>query len=147
MSLCTRCAKVSNEFPLIFSWPNLLNSKHHSEAHRSLSKENRNLYCEYCGITFSTPAESTDHARSHRRYFCFDCGIEAYLPGREQPDQHSKVIGHDQNSVKANAKTPQTASPGIEVKKTFGHGPKWYNNPYNTQRCSIQADKNRSIEN
>ena len=117
-----------------------------AEAHRSFCNKGRNLYCEYCGMGFSTPAESTDHAQNHHRHFCFVCGVDAHLPGRKLPGQHCRVVGHDQNSVEADAKTPQTTSPQIKIKKIIGHRPRSFISPYSTQHRNIQAEKDLCIE-
>ena len=157
MALCMWCANVPThvEYPFNLNNPHFFNygmgyrNYDSAEARRSFCKESRNLYCEYCGMGFFTPAESTDHAQSHRRHFCFVCGIEAHLPGREMPGQHCRVVGHDQYSVKANAKTPQTTSPQIKIKikikKVLGHRPKSSISPYSTQRRNIQAEKDLCI--
>lgn len=153
MALCIRCIWCANvpthlEFPHDVSHPHNFDCKQpmdSAEAHRSVCKESRNLYCEYCDLGFSTPAESTEHAQSHRTHFCFVCGIEARLPGRKLPGQHCRVVGHDQNSVQANAKTPQTASPQIKIKKFLGHRQRSYMSPYSTQRRNIQAEKDLCI--
>ena len=147
MTPCMRCANVSTlvDVPQNLSYPNLLNSKHHeasAEAHRSSCNEGRNMYCEYCGIGFSTPAESTDHAQTHRKHFCFVCGVEAHLPGRELPGQHCRVVGHDENPVKAK---PKSTNPRMKIKKTLGHRPKLYNSPYSTQHRNIHAEKDVCI--
>ena len=153
MALCMWCTNAPTHFayPFNLNYPQFFNcgmgyrSPDSAEAHRSFYKESRNLYCEYCGMGFFTPAESTDHAQSHRRHFCFVCGIEAHLVGRELPGQHCRVVGHDQYSVKANAKTPQTASPQIKVKKVLGHRPRSSISPYSTQRRNIQVEKDLCI--
>ena len=132
---------------LNIKYSHLFNCENHkencnsAEAHRSFFKESRYLDCEYCGMGFSTPAESTDHAQSHHRHFCFVCGVEALVPGRKLPGQHCRVVGHDQNSVKADAKTPRTTSPQIKIEKLIGHRPRSYNSPYSTQHRNIQAEK------
>ena len=150
MALCMWCANVSTHvgFPVDINNPHFFNCKHpmnSAEAHRSFCNESRNLYCEYCGMAFLTPTECTDHAQGHRRHFCFVCGIEAHLPGRKLPGQPCRVVGHDQNSVKANAKTPQIASPQIKIKKLVGHRQRSYTSPYSTQRRNIQVEKDLCI--
>ena len=150
MALCMWCANVPTlvKFPVNLDYPNFFDCKqpmNSAEAHRSFCNESQNLYCEYCGMGFLTPAESTNHARSHRRHFCFVCGIEAHLPAREMPGQPCRVVGHDQNSVQANAKSPQIASPRIKIKKFIGHRQKSYISPYSTQRRNIRAEKDLCI--
>ena len=152
MAQCTWCANVPT--PLNLHYPGFFTCKHRmgysildsAEALCSSCKEGRNLFCGLCGMAFSTPAESTDHAQQHhRRHFCFVCGIEAHLPSRELPgqQQHSRGVGHGQNSVKANAKTP---SPQIKIKKkVLGYRQRSYDSAYSTQRQNLQVEKDLGI--
>ena len=131
------------------TYSNFFDCKHTmdlAEAHRSFWKESNNLYCEQCGVGISTPAESTEHARSHRKHFDFVRGSDAHLFGREMPGQPSSVFGRDQDSVQANAKSRQRASPQTKIKKyvsycRVSYRRESYINPYSTQHRNVQAEK------
>ena len=113
------------------TYPNFFDCKHTmdlAEAHRSLWNEDQNLYCEQCGVGILTPAEYTEHARSHRKHFDFVRGRDAHIFGREMAGQ-------------ANAKSRQTASPQTKIKKNVAYCRETYINPFSTQRRYIQAEK------